>query len=224
MPWFLHGLNARVKWTSLWEALRMVPGLRSAIKIEYLYQYCWELFLHAIFTAQNAFAVKLACGRTFSGFLPQRWCLWDLGGISPGVVSLSLSDPPSLLPSVSLSEAATHNCQIKMNPHFFFFFLILQMMDSKTKISPLEIMFFECPAGGDRKSNFNETRASENRFGEKVSSWSSRNRSAMMQTARNSDYPQRDGAAQWKGKWRKLQGQKWPCQIPIWPASLQKPA
>ena len=70
------------------------------------------------------------------------------------------------------------------------------MMDSKTKISPLEIMFFECPAGGDRKSNFNETRASENRFGEKVSSWSSRNRSAMMQTTRNSDYPQRDSAAQ----------------------------
>ena len=70
------------------------------------------------------------------------------------------------------------------------------MMDSRTKISPLEIMFFECPAGGDRKSNFNETRASENRFGEKVSSWSSRNRSAMMQATRNSDYPQRDSAAQ----------------------------
>ena len=93
MPWFLHGLNERIKWTSLWKALRTVPGLRSAIKIEYLYQYCWELFLHATFTAQNAFAVKLACGRMFSGFVPQRWCLWDLGGISPGVVSLSLSLP-----------------------------------------------------------------------------------------------------------------------------------
>lgn len=138
---------------------------------------------------------------------------------------LPFSLPPSLPPSFCLSLWSSHTQLPDQNESsLFLFFLILQMMDSKTKISPLEIMFFECPAGGDRKSNFNETRASENRFGEKVSSWSSRNRSAMMQTARNSDYPQRDGAAQWKGKWRKLQGQKWPCQIPIWPASLQKPA
>lgn len=74
----------------------------------------------------------------FSGFVPQRWCLWDLGGISPGVVSF-LS--PSLLPpsSVSLSLKQPHT--IARSEWILTFFFILQMMDSKTKISPLEIMF-----------------------------------------------------------------------------------
>lgn len=45
---------------------------------------------------------------------------------------------PFLSLNLFLFEAATHNCWIRISLHIFF---SLQMMDGKTKIGPLEIMF-----------------------------------------------------------------------------------